>query len=220
MSSEKFLRTEKVHIDEVSCKATSTIQWFAEDKNKKGEVTHPITHNNKLTLHVCGKDGFAAIAKDIKEAKESIDLVCWGFDPGMELTRNGYTWPRAETYGDLLIAAGRRGVRVRLLVWYSWIGGKKQKHMPGHTHDKNPWRIQSSDLEVQKINAKASLQLIREHARENRHKKEWNVSGGKLAAMAREEYCCSWYKAAFAGRLQGISIRLRDGDCDKNEASL
>jgi len=38
--------------------------------------------------------------------------------------------------------------------------------------------------------------------------------------MAREEYCCSWYKAAFAGRLQGIIIRLRDGDCDKNEVSL
>jgi phosphatidylserine/phosphatidylglycerophosphate/cardiolipin synthase-like enzyme len=222
MSSEKYLRTEKVHIDEVSCKAKSTIQWFAEDKNKKGEATHPITHNNKLSLLICGQEGFAAIAKDIAEAKESIDLVCWGFDPGMELLRNEYkwTWPRSETYGDLLIAAGRRGVRVRLLVWYSWVGGKKQKHMPGHTHDTSPWRTQQGDVEAQKLNGKASLQLIREHARENRHKKEWNVSGDKLAAMAREEYCCSWYKAAFAGRLQGISIRLRDGDCDKNEASL
>jgi len=220
MSSEKYLRTETVHIDEVSCKATSTIQWFAEDKNKKGNVTHPITHNNKLTVHICGKTGFAAIAKDIREAKKSIDLVCWGFDPGMELERNGYMWPRAETYGDLLIAAGRRGVRVRLLIWYSWIGGKKQKHMPGHTHDKNPWRTQEGDLEAQKLNGKASLQLIREHARENRHKKEWNISGDKLAAMAREEYCCSWYKAAFKNQLQGISIRLRDGDCDKNQASL
>ena len=65
MSSEKYLRTEKVHIDEVSCQATSTIQWFAEDKNKKGNATHPITHNNKLTVHICGKDGFAAIARDI-----------------------------------------------------------------------------------------------------------------------------------------------------------
>jgi len=222
MSSEKYLRTEKVHIDEVSCKAASTIQWFAEDKNKKGEATHPITHNNKLSLLICGQEGFAAIAKDIAEAKGSIDLVCWGFDPGMELLRNEYKWiwPRSETYGDLLIAAGRRGVRVRLLVWYSWLGGKKQKHMPGYTHDKDPWRIQEGELETQKLNAKASVQLIREHAREKRHKKEWNISGEKLAAMAREEYCCSWYKAAFKNHLQGISIRLRDGDCDKNEASL
>src|SRR6476469_7355682 len=109
MSSENYLRAETVHIDEVSRKATSTIQWFLEDKNKKECATHPITHNNKLTLHFCGKEGFAAIAKDIQEAKDSINLVCWGFDPGMELVRNGYTWPRAETYGDLLIAAGRRG---------------------------------------------------------------------------------------------------------------
>jgi len=52
MSSEKYLRTEQVHIDELSSKATSTIQWFAEDKNKKGNATHPITHNNKLTVHI------------------------------------------------------------------------------------------------------------------------------------------------------------------------
>lgn len=220
MSSVKFLRTEQVHIDEVSCKATSTIQWFAEDKNKKGSATHPITHNNKLTVLICGKDGFAGIAKDIAEARESIDLVCWGFDPGMELVRNGYSWPRAETYGDLLIAAGRRGVRVRLLVWYSYSGGQVQKHMPGHTHGKSPWRIEDSAVEAQKISAKRSLQLILEHARENRHKKEWNTSGDKLAAMAREEYCCSWYRAAFAGRLQGISIRTRDGHSKSIKDSL
>ncbi len=220
MGSENYLRTETVHIDEVSCNATSTIQWFAENKNKKGSATHPITHNNKLSLHICGKEGFAAIAKDIQEAKGSIDLVCWGFDPGMELVRNGYNWPRAETYGDLLIAAGRRGVQVRLLVWYSYSGGKKQKHMPGHTHGTSPWRILDSDVEVQQIDSKRSLQLIHEHARDNRHKKEWNLSGDKLAAMAREEYCCSWYKAAFAGRLQGITIRTRDGDAGSIAKSL
>jgi phosphatidylserine/phosphatidylglycerophosphate/cardiolipin synthase-like enzyme len=220
MSSENYLRTETVHIDEVSCAATSTIQWFAENKNKKGNATHPITHNNKLSLHFCGKEGFAAIAKDIQEAKGSIDLVCWGFDPGMELVRNGYNWPRAETYGDLLIAAGRRGVQVRLLVWYSYSGGKKQKHMPGYTHGTSPWRILDSDVEVQQIDSKRSVELIHEHARDNRHKKEWNLSGDKLAAMAREEYCCSWYKAAFAGRLQGIAIRTRDGDAGSIAASL
>ena len=212
MRPEKNLRTEQVHIDEASSKATSTIQWFAEEKNKKGNATHPITHNNRLSVHICGKDGFAAIAKDIAEAKESIDLVCWGFDPGMELVRDGPVWPRAKTYGDLLIAAGRRGVRVRLLVWYSVSGGAIQKHMPGHTHGKNPWHIARSDLEVQQMSAQHSMDRIREHARNNRHKKEWNISGDKLAAMAREEYCYNWYRAAFAGRLEGIRIRTRDGD--------
>lgn len=220
MSAENYLRTETVHIDEASCSATGSLQWFAENKNKKGSATHPITHNNKLTLHICGKEGFAAIAKDIAQAQQSIDLVCWGFDPGMELVRNGYNWPRADTYGDLLIAAGKRGVQVRLLVWYSISGGKIQKHMPGYSHDTSPWRTMEGDLEVQQLSAKGSVDAIREHARNNRHKKEWNISGDKLAAMAREEYCHSWYKAAFAGRLKGINIRTRDGNSGKITDSL
>ena len=220
MSTENFLRTEIVHFEEDGRNASGSVQWFAEHKNKKGSATHPITHNNKLTIHICGKDGFAAIAKDIAEAQESIDLVCWGFDPGMELVRNGYNWPRAETYGDLLIAAGMRGVQVRLLVWYSITGGMIQEHMPGYTHGKNPWRTQDTDAEIKRLHSKGSLELIREHARINRHKKEWNTSGDKLAAMAREEYCHSWYQAAFAGRLQGIIIRTRDGTSDSIQASL
>lgn len=220
MTSTNYLRTEQVHINEASCKATGTIQWFAETKNQKGQVTHPITHNNQLKVFICGKDGFAAIARDIAEAKQSIDLVCWGFDPGMELVRNGYNWPRAETYGDLLIAAGKRGVQVRLLVWYSYSGGKKQHHMPGYSHGTSPWRTQESDVELQKLSAKSSVQLIIEHSREQRHKKEWNASGDKLLAMAREEYCHSWYKAAMKGRLKGISVRVRDGDSGKIETAI
>jgi phosphatidylserine/phosphatidylglycerophosphate/cardiolipin synthase-like enzyme len=212
MSSNDYLRTEKVHINESSCVAQTTVQWFAENKNKKGNATHPITHNNKLTVHISGKEGFAAIAKDIAKAENTIDLICWGFDPGMELVRNGYNWPRAETYGDLLIAAGRRGVTVRLLIWYCYSGGKVQKHMPGYTHGTTPWRTLDNDVEVQQINARHSLDLIHEHARERRHKKEWNISGDKLAAMAREEYCHSWYKAAFRKQLKGIHILTRDGD--------
>lgn len=220
MSSKDFLRTELVHIDEASCKAQSTPQWFAEIKNKKGKATHPITHNNQLEILICGKDGFAAIAKDLAEAKESIDLVCWGFDPGMELVRNGYNWPRAETYGDLLIAAGRRGVQVRLLIWYDYAGGKYQKHMPGYSHDTNPWRTLESDLEIRQMHSRQSLQRVLDYAREHRHKKEWNLPGDKLAAKAREEYCHSWYKAAFKGRLSGVSIRVRTGDSDRISAAL
>lgn len=220
MSAENYLRTETVHIDEASSSATGSLQWFAENKNQKGNATHPITHNNKLTIIICGQASFASIAKDISEAKGSVDLVCWGFDPGMELVRSESNWPRGATYGDLLIEAGRRGVKVRLLIWYSFSGGHLQKHMPGYSHDTSPWRTLDSELEVQQINAKHSLALIREHARDNRHKKEWNVSGDKLSAMARKEYCHSWYKAVFKGRLTNVEIRIRDGDCEKIEDAL
>jgi phosphatidylserine/phosphatidylglycerophosphate/cardiolipin synthase-like enzyme len=227
MSTENYLRTETVHIDEVSCKGTSTVQWFAENKNKKGSATHPITHNNKLSLHICGKEGFAAIAKDIQEAKGSIDLVCWGFDPGMELLRNEYKWiwPRSETYGDLLIAAGRRGVQVRLLVWYSYSGGKMQEHMPGHTHGTNPWRREESDLEAQKIHAKRSLQLIQEHARDNRHKKEWNLSatgsrpwpGRSIAAAGTKRHLRDAFRASPFARATAIQAATKNRLAMKRE---
>jgi phosphatidylserine/phosphatidylglycerophosphate/cardiolipin synthase-like enzyme len=220
MSSESFLRTETVHIDEVSCTATSTVQWFLENRNKKGSATHPITHNNKLDLFICGQAAFAEIAKDIANAKESIDLVCWGFDPGMELVREGNIWPRGETYGDLLIAAGRRGVQVRILVWYSVAGSKLQKNMPGYSHGTSPWRSEGGELEAQKIHARRSVALLREHAWERRHKTEWNLSPERFAEIAREEYCHSWYEAAFDGLLKGISIRTRDGDSEKIGAAL
>lgn len=138
----------------------------------------------------------------------------------MELVRNGPAWPRGETYGDLLIAAGRRGVRVRLLVWHSISGGQVQKHLPGYTHGHFPWRIQPLNMEVPPVNAERSLQLILEHSRNNRHEKEWDISRDKLEAMAREEYCSYWYRAALAGRLPGISIRIRDGDMRRIKDSL
>lgn len=57
-----------------------------------------------------------------------MDLVCWGFDPGMETMRmtpttdpqvTGYGyWPRGTTYGDLLTEKAQQGVKVRLLLWY------------------------------------------------------------------------------------------------------
>jgi phosphatidylserine/phosphatidylglycerophosphate/cardiolipin synthase-like enzyme len=220
MSTESYLRTETVHIDEVSCAATGRVQWFAENRNKKGSATHPITHNNRLAVYICGQAGFAAIARDISEAKESIDLVLWGFDPGMELNRTGTVWPRSTTYGDLLIAAARRGVKVRLLCWHSYAGGKVQKNMPGYTHGTSPWRAPGSTVEASKIDAQASVTMLREHARDNRHKKEWNLTGTQAIAMAREEYCHSWFYYAFKGWLTGIEIRTRGGDSGKIQEAL
>lgn len=220
MGTDSYLRTETVHIDEVRCAATGRVQWFAENKNQKGSASHPITHNNSLTMYICGQAGFSAIAKDIQAARESIDLVLWGFDPGMELNRTGSVWPRSETYGDLLIAAAIRGVKVRLLCWYSYSGGKVQKNMPGYTHGTNPWRAPGSEVEARQIHARRSIDMLREHVRERRHKKEWNLAGENIIAMAREEYCHSWYDYAFKGWLRGIEIRTRGGDPGKIQDTL
>lgn len=111
-------RTETTYVDATTGTARCTVQWLQENLNRHGAVTHPISHNNRLTFFICDADGFADIAEQITKAVATIDIIFWGFDPGMELNRTGNRWPRGDTYGDLLIAAGKRGVQVRLLVWY------------------------------------------------------------------------------------------------------
>jgi len=221
-------RTEKVHIDELSCKATSTAQWFLENRS----ATHPVTHNNELEVFICGETAFADIAQKIKAAKHSIDICCWGFDPGMELVRGGTAWPRGETYGDLLIAAGKRKVKVGLLVWYSKIGSPAALNMPGHSHGTNPWRCVSGSNEADQIGAKRSVSLLQEKYRTpaltlrmigtpaRGTSAVGSITPVSLSAMAREEYCHNWYQAALAGLFHGITIKTRAGDQVSIEKSL
>ena len=225
-------RTEKVHIDELSCKATSTVQWFLENRS----ATHPVTHNNELEVFICGENAFRDIAEKIKAAKHSIDICCWGFDPGMELVRDQGkdTWPRGETYGDLLIAAGKRKpkVMIRLLVWYSKLGSPATLNMPGYSHGTNPWRSVGGSNEADQIGAERSVALLREKDRTPAVTLRaigtpargtgtvGTITPESLSAMAREEYCHNWFRAAFSGLLTGISIQTRAGDQASIEKSL
>jgi phosphatidylserine/phosphatidylglycerophosphate/cardiolipin synthase-like enzyme len=212
---ESTKRTETTHIDEVGRTAASSVQWLLENRNLKGKASHPITHNNKLTLFICGQEGFADIAGEIARAEKSIDLCCWGFDPGMELVRgNSATWPRGETFGDLLIDAARRHVKVRLLIWHDRIGSPMVHNMPGHSHGTSPWK--NTGQRFDDISAKGSLTMLQDAvARRER------VSGGyrgdrippeDIPMLAREEYCYSWYAAALHGLLGRLTIHLRHGD--------
>ncbi|MES2296121.1 MAG: phospholipase D-like domain-containing protein [Pseudomonadota bacterium] len=210
-------RKEIAHVDEVTRTAKSSVQWFLEARNKDG--SHPITHNNKLRMFICGEEAFADIADQIKRAKESIDICCWGFDPGMELVRRrGVVWPRGETYGDLLIAAGKRGVRVRLLVWYDSVaanspGKLNPRNMPGHTHGTHPWMSRDGSNTADVLSAKNSIDILNAAVRKN---KKLDASPLK----AREEYCNTWYKLAFAGLLSRVHIRTRSGSAGDIERSL
>src|SRR5471032_717288 len=205
--ADPIKRPETTHIDEVSRKATSTVQWLAENLNKAGSITHPITHNNKLTVFMGGEESFADIADQIRRARGSIDICCWGFDPGMELVRgNGAAWPRGETYGDLLIAAGKRGVKVRLLVWYNasatLLSATNPRNMPGHTHDIRPWYSRNGIQHASGIGARHSLVILRDYREHGILPKGtvgdsmpivrnelFPVPDAKVPMMAREEYC-------------------------------
>jgi phospholipase D1/2 len=122
-----------VAIDEVGRSAKGSAQWFLE--NKGVSAPPPITHGNSLKFLICGQEGFASIAQDIANARETVELICWGFDPAMELVRNGNAWPRGQTYGELLEKTAQRGVKVRLLVWHNALASEFQNNMPGYTDE-------------------------------------------------------------------------------------
>ena len=212
---ESTSRIETTHIDEVGRTAASSLQWLLENRNLKGKASHPITHNNKLTLFICGQEAFADIAGEIARAEKSIDLCCWGFDPGMELVRgNSATWPRGDTFGDLLIDAARRHIRVRLLIWHDVLGSPMVHNMPGYSHGTSPSK--NSGQRFDDISAQGSLAMLQDAvARKERFSGGYRgdrVRPEDIPMLAREEYCYSWYVAAFKGLFGGLEIRLRHGD--------
>jgi hypothetical protein len=94
--------------------------------------TYPPRHACILEPLICGEEVFGAIHGDLLAAKRSVDIITWGFDPGMRLVRDGNA-PDTTRYGDLLkkIATDHK-VAVRLLLWHddaaSYI---LQKNNPG-----------------------------------------------------------------------------------------
>lgn len=219
-------RAEKVHIDERSRHARSTGQWFLENRT----ATHPVTHNNGLTFFICGETAFADIAKRIRNAKHSINIICWGFDPGIELVRTGTTWPRGDTYGDLLVAAGKRGVKVRILVWYSKLGSGSAMNMPGYSHASPPYPAAPGLSDGNNISAQRARSLTEDYYLRSGVPHLIETPRGQLpfgpehmgmiGLAARAEYCHKWYKAAFAGKFDHVEIRTRAGDADAIECSL
>lgn len=224
-------RVETTHADEITRTAAGSVQWFLEHRHKDG--THPITTNNKLSFFICGEEAFRDIAAEIAKAEESIDLCCWGFDPGMELVRDGNLWPRGPTFGDLLIEAGRRGVQVRLLVWYDMPGSRLMKNMPGYSHDLSSWMHFEDRHIAQGMSARRSLAWANAM---NQGRKVFDAKFGNkglfihsigfpldrlsLHAAARQEYCYNWYRAALAGKLRNVSVRTRGSSSTANESSL
>lgn len=172
-----------VAIDEQNSTAQGSVQWLLE---KRQDVA-PITYENKVEFMVCGEEGFARIAADLRAAKSTVELVCWGFDPGMELERSGDTWPRGQTYGALLEEISSRKenpVTVRLMVWYSETASAKQNNMPGYTDNGGYWH--SNWI-------------------------AWAASGSSpYSSKERHEYCVGWWKRNRPkGNVSGLNSRLQ-----------
>ncbi len=185
--------------------ASGSAQWFLEP-------AHPKYKKNALQVLICGEDAFKQIAEDIKHAQASIDIICWGFDPAMELTRSGSVWPRGDTWGLLLADAaegklnGGKPVQVRLLSWYGFIGNQGTNNMPGYGAD--------SDYELRQAASRGMAAAL--------------MPGGKLPPMPeptsprdrRETFNAQWYRKAVSGQIKNLTIRTRDGDSAAVVSSL
>jgi phosphatidylserine/phosphatidylglycerophosphate/cardiolipin synthase-like enzyme len=204
-------RAEVTHIDEFARKARVTNQWFLEKRHKDG--THPITANNHIKMLICGEEGFGAIADDLAKAQHSVDLVCWGFDPGMELRRKPGTWPRGDkekdTFGGILKALATRKtnpVKVRLLIYHRhFTGWLKVQNMPGHTEGL-VYNETSSERDARFAAMGAGMGGMGSTGASYR-------PAVKSPAEQRADHCVEWWRWALNKKnAHLIEVTMRDGD--------
>jgi phosphatidylserine/phosphatidylglycerophosphate/cardiolipin synthase-like enzyme len=104
--------------------------WVRTSKHK----TYLARHHCRIEPLICGEDVFSRIQKDLLAARRSVDIITWGFDPGMVLIR-GSSAEDGMRYGDLLkqIATRKENpVTVRLLLWHDNAASYAiQKNNPG-----------------------------------------------------------------------------------------
>lgn len=96
---------------------------------------HPPRYRSSIEPLICGEEVFKRIAADLEKAQHSVDIITWGFDPGMVLVR-GSSAEDGVRYGDLLKKIASRKadpVKVRLLVWHDDVVSQTiMKSNPGY----------------------------------------------------------------------------------------
>lgn len=199
----KLFRTGEFHIDELSREANISKQWLLENINNPWD--HPISANH-LDFFVCASNAFPKIVADIQAAEKTVDLVCWGFDPGMEIgTRQGGTWPRGLTYGDLLSQVAANGRIVRLMVWYpAGIGkqlGLMANNLPGYTNKDELQRV------IRAFNDKDDPDLA-------------NYYKAFSQTPERAKHCVDWWEKAITGQMPNLHVRHRCQSADSVEQSM
>ncbi len=98
--------TPKVPVLRSQMSCTITPRWFVDESEY-----HP--HQGTFKLLINGEAAFKAVYEAIENAKKSVCIICWGFQPSMYFVRDG----KSLMIGELLEQKARQGVRVRVLSW-------------------------------------------------------------------------------------------------------
>lgn len=213
----KTRRPVPVPVDACVRTGTWTQQWLLEKA-----VSLPVREGCAIQTFIAGQDGFRHIAADIEAATESVNLVCWGFDPGMALVRDKgdprFPWAHGEPYGELLKRKAAQGVKVRLLVWYSPRGSALQNSLPGYA---NPDEFLLGGVVNRTWDEWQNINRDLVHA-----------SGPGVGAIVepapplkplsayRQDYCTLWWREATSGQIDHLEVRCRDGVRDWVKLSL
>lgn len=102
---------QKLSLSVEESAATLSADWFA---HKNNPLSPPRPAGNIVTPLVCGEEAFGKVYECIQKAKRSIDLISWGFDPGLRLNRGSAD---SLSLGELLKKKANQGVEVRVLIW-------------------------------------------------------------------------------------------------------
>lgn len=124
------------HTQEVTC----TPRWYVQ------RTEYPPAMATYQPL-INGEETFEAVHLAIAQAKKSIDIICWGFQPSMYFIRDG----KAPSIGKLLMDKAKNGVEVRILGWempFNSAGAGGEANLPGKgTLSINDRAMQSSSEE-------------------------------------------------------------------------
>ncbi|KRW61198.1 phospholipase D-like domain-containing protein [Pseudomonas sp. TTU2014-080ASC] len=85
--------------------ASLTMDWFAR------KALYPPRPGIHITPLINGEAAFGAVHDAIQNARKSVEIISWGFDPAMRFK------PDSQRIGELLDACGRAGIQVRVLIW-------------------------------------------------------------------------------------------------------
>ncbi|VVQ23080.1 Cardiolipin synthase B [Pseudomonas fluorescens] len=105
--------------------ATCTAPWYVCNTEY-----HPVGATYQALIN--GEEAFKAVYEAIAAAKQSVDIICWGFQPSMFFIRDG----TAPSIGELLLAKARTkpGIKVRILGWempFNLAGVGGEANLPG-----------------------------------------------------------------------------------------
>ncbi|CAN7570468.1 phospholipase [Pseudoduganella sp. LjRoot289] len=92
-------------------------------------------HGCELEPLICGEQVFLRVEQDIRNARHCVDIISWGFDPGMVLVR-GAAAQAGQRVGDLLQEIAKREnhpVKVRIVIWHDDVAAQLlMKNVPGY----------------------------------------------------------------------------------------